>query len=115
MKKKIIISLLIINFFLPLSVLANGTSNVLPNPMACDNLLCLFMQVIRILLGAVGIFALFVFMWGGFQMLTSAGNAEKVKQAKDTLIWASLGIIVVLASWVIIRFLMETVLSSTFT
>lgn len=83
--------------------------------MACTNLLCLFIQVIRILLGAVGLFALFVFIWGGFLMLTSASNAEKVKQAKDTLLWASLGIVVILGSWVIIRFLMETVLSSSFT
>jgi len=115
MKKKIIRSLLFIGLLLsPFIVWANGTSDVLPNPMKCDNLLCLFIQIIRLLLGAVGIFALFVFMWGGFLMLTSAGNAEKVKKAKDTLIWASLGIVTILASWAIIRYLMQAVLERTF-
>jgi len=113
MKRIIFIILILINLIVPFLAKANGTGGVLPNPMKCDNLFCLFMDVIRLFLGAVGLLALFVFMWGGFLMLTSAGNPDKIKQAKDTLLWASIGIIVILSSWVIVKYLMEVTIGAT--
>lgn len=114
MKKIFLILTSLIIFILPLAVFANGSTGVLPNPMKCDNLLCLFLSVIRLLLGAVGTFALFVFMWGGFLMLTSGGSAEQVKKAKDALLWSSIGVVTILASWAIIQYLMKAVIESTY-
>lgn len=80
----------------------------IPNPISCGDLICLFIGVMRFFLAAVGVFATFIFMWGGFLMLTSQGEAERIKKARDTLFWATMGIITVLGSWVFIRFVLET-------
>ena len=115
MKKKIIPCLALIGLLMPLAVLANGASGTLYNPLKCDSLLCVFIGVMRLLLGAVGVFAVFVFMWGGFLMLTSGGNAEQVKKAKDALLWASIGVVTIIASWVLVQFLMKTMIDATLT
>lgn len=109
MKKKLIIITSLLLLFIPLMVLANGVR--LSNPIKCDNFLCLFLGVIRIFLGAVGAFALFIFIWGGFQMLTSAGNPETVKKAKDTLLWATLGMVVILISWAFINYILGVIVN----
>ncbi len=113
MKKKIIILFSLTFLFVPLTVLANGSNSELFNPLKCNDLICLFTGIIRILLGAVGVFALFIFIWGGFLMLTSGGNAEQVKKAKDALLWASIGIVTILASWVIVQYLLKTMVETT--
>lgn len=96
-----------------LAPLAASAVVEIPNPIACGDLLCLFIGVIRFLLGGIGVFATFIFMWGGFLMLTSQGEAERVKKARETLFWATMGIITVLGSWVFIRFVLETTSSVT--
>jgi uncharacterized BrkB/YihY/UPF0761 family membrane protein len=106
MKRKLTIISGLALFLIPLLVFADGTTE-LPNPIACGSLNCIFISTIRILLGAVGIFALFMFMWGGFLMLTSAGNQETIKKARDTLVWASLGMVVIIASWAFISYFLK--------
>jgi len=111
MKKSLLILSLAIYIFFSLPSVVYGVE--LPNPIACDSIPCIFVNVMRMFLGAVGVFALFVFMWGGFQMLTSAGNPETIKKAKDTLVWASLGILVVISSWAIINYFLGVFIKVT--
>jgi hypothetical protein len=42
---------------------------------------------------------------GGYQYITSAGNPEKAAQAKNTLLYAIIGLIVVMSAYIIIRFI----------
>jgi hypothetical protein len=56
-------------------------------------------RIINLILGVVGSFALLMFVYGGFLMITSAGHSEAVKKGKDTLTWAVLGIAVILGSY----------------
>lgn len=70
----------------------------------------LFGRVIRGLLGFAGVGALLFFIWGGIVMLTSRGNAEKVKQARDTMVWAALGLLVCFSSYIILRFVLESIM-----
>lgn len=44
---------------------------------------------------------------GGIQYLTSAGNEDQTTKAKNTIIWAIVGLIVVLASWAALKFFVE--------
>ncbi|MFH1367444.1 MAG: hypothetical protein ABIH38_05715 [Patescibacteria group bacterium] len=111
MKKSLLVFSLAFYIFFSLPLAVYGLE--LPNPIACDTLPCIFINVMRLFLGALGVFALFVFMWGGFQMLTSAGNAETVKKAKDTLVWASVGIAVVISSWAIINYFLRVFITVT--
>ena len=111
MKKSLIFFSLAIYIFFSLPSVVYGLE--LPNPIACDTLPCIFINVIRLFLGALGVFALFIFLWGGFQMLTSAGNPETVKKAKDTLVWATIGIAVVIGSWSIINYFLKVFITVT--
>jgi uncharacterized membrane protein YidH (DUF202 family) len=58
--------------------------------------------VIKAALGIIGGITLLMFVWGGFQWLTSAGNPEKVAAGTQTMIWAVIGVILVLASYVLL-------------
>ena len=64
----------------------------------------LAIRIIQIFLGLLSLIGLIMFIYGGFLMLTSAGNAERVKKAKATLVWASAGIVVILGSYTILSF-----------
>ncbi|MBI5467400.1 MAG: hypothetical protein HY975_04290 [Candidatus Kerfeldbacteria bacterium] len=85
---------------------ATSDTVTLPNPIYCNSATCLISQIVRYVLGTIAIIATLMFVWGGYMMLTSGGNADQVKKAKETLAWASIGIIVILLSWTIIRFVL---------
>ncbi len=62
-------------------------------------------RVINGVLGVVGSLALIMFVYGGLLWMTSAGNDEKVKQGKDVLIWATLGLLIIFASYALVNFI----------
>jgi len=74
------------------------------NPCDVDDFLRLALQLIQFMLGITGSLALLFFVYGGFTMLISAGNTEKVQHGKDIVTAAAIGVLVVLASWMIINF-----------
>ncbi len=91
----------------------SGTT-VLPNPLG--NAVTpaeLAARVINILLGVVGIAALVVFVYGGVQYMFSGGNSQKVQSAKDTIVYATLGIAIILASRSLLQFIMKAVIGAT--
>ncbi len=61
-------------------------------------------RVIKAILGVVGALALFMFVYGGLLMLTSAGSPEKVKKGKDVLVWAIIGLGVIFGSFYLVDF-----------
>jgi len=86
----------------------------IPNPLGnCNDASCVISRIIRAILGVVAVVATFMFIWGGVLMLTSGGNERQVRQAKDTLTWAAIGIIIIIVSWSIIRFVLETFLRAS--
>lgn len=86
---------------------ASTTTVELPNPIACNDATCLIGQVVRYILGTIAVIATLMFVWGGVMMLTSGGNADQVKRAKETLVWAAIGVVVILLSWVIIKAVLQ--------
>lgn len=60
--------------------------------------------IIQALLGLVGAGALLMFVWGGFHMIFSGGNEERVTKGKRILIWAVVGMAVILSSYAILGF-----------
>ena len=61
----------------------------------------------QFLLGITGSLALGAFIYGGFRMLISAGEPEGIKKGKEALIGAVIGLIIVFASFLIIKFVMN--------
>ena len=73
----------------------------------------LYGRLIRASLGVIGVAALLFFIVGGFILLTSRGNPEKVKAGRDTLMWAAIGLFVAFTSYVLLRFVIETIITRT--
>lgn len=61
----------------------------------------------EIALGFVGTFALAFFVYGGFMMIISMGNAERVKKGRDILVAAVVGIIITFSAYALINFVLE--------
>ena len=61
-------------------------------------------KVIKAFLGIVGTISLVMFVYGGITILTAAGRGPQITKGRNTLIWASLGIIIVFASYAILKF-----------
>ena len=76
----------------------------LPNPIPVSDPESLALQILKVFLGFLALIALIMFIYGGFMMLTSAGNAERVKKAKNTLVWAAAGVVIILGSYSFLRF-----------
>ena len=53
----------------------------------------------------IGSFALAYFIYGGFILILSQGNPEKIKQGTDTMLAALIGLFIMFAAYMLIRFL----------
>ncbi len=64
-------------------------------------------NIIKTAMGLMGSVGLAMFVYGGLLWMTAAGNAEHQKKAINILLWSSMGIIVILASYVIVEFVFK--------
>ncbi len=92
---------------LPLTAYADNVE--LTNPLGINDPKELVYRILKYSLGFLGILALVMIIYGGFLMLTSGGNADMIKKAKGTIIWAAVGIAIVLSSWQILTFIFSTI------
>ena len=71
------------------------------------------MAIVRVLLGFLGIIAIVIILYGGFVWLTSAGNEEKVGQAKKIITAGIIGMIIIFVSYAIAEFVITQLLQAT--
>ena len=92
---------------LPIVAQANG----LPNPIGDQDMTIadLIIRLIQGFLGFIAFMAFFMFVVGGFQMITAAGIPDRIQKAKDTILWAVIGLIVVATAWQMVKFLLEAI------
>ncbi len=88
------------NFALKLFADAHGI-NVDPLPKVTDNLIPNIMQIVFGLLGAI---AVIMIILAGFQYVLSQGNPEKTSKAKNTILYAVIGLVVCVSGVTIVRF-----------
>lgn len=62
----------------------------------------LLTQVINWFLGLVGLIAVLMLIFGGYRYLTAGGNDDAVTKAKNTILYAIIGIVVVILSYAIV-------------
>lgn len=68
-----------------------------------DQIWIIVMNIVQWLIIAGGYVALFFIIWSGFKYITAAGDPQKITAAKNTLMNAVIGLIIVLASVTIVR------------
>jgi TRAP-type C4-dicarboxylate transport system permease small subunit len=103
-KVGIIVSLIIV-FLLLLT--PQGFAQVTINNMA-NNLPQTIRFVINMILYLVGFIAVLFLIIGGFQYITASGNPDQIEGAKKTIMYAVIGIIVVVISWSIVWFVVNS-------
>ena len=64
-------------------------------------------RVINAALGLVGVIFVVLMIYAGFLWMTAQGNVEQVKKAKTMIVQASIGTLVVFASYVLVWTLMD--------
>jgi len=64
----------------------------------------IFIVASKIILGITGSLALLAFIYGGVIFLISAGSSERVTQAKQIILGAVIGLVIVFTSFMIIQF-----------
>ena len=70
-------------------------------------------NVINVLLGFLGIIAVVIILIGGFKWMTAGGSEDKVGEAKKLITAGIIGLIIILASWSIATFLINTLWTAT--
>ncbi len=63
--------------------------------------------VINILSIIVGIIAVIMIIIGGFRYITSGGDSTKVTGAKNTILYALIGLVVVALAQIVVRFVLS--------
>jgi hypothetical protein len=108
----IIASFVVVNFALAQSVDTGmsfgqqiGLSNTDPRIMAAN--------VIRIVLGFLGIIAVGLIIYAGWLYMTAGGEADKIEQAKKMLINAAIGLVIILSAFGIVTFIISSMLGAT--
>lgn len=62
--------------------------------------------IINILLYILGIIAVIMIIVGGMRYTTSNGNASQLKEAKDTILYSVVGLVVAILSFTIVNFVL---------
>lgn len=64
-------------------------------------------NVVRIVLGLMGLVAVVLIIVGGFQWMTSGGNEEKIGKAKQLMGAALIGLVIVVLAYAIAEFVIN--------
>jgi hypothetical protein len=67
----------------------------------------LIRQIINIFSVIVGIVAVIMIIYGGFKYITSGGDSGNVTGAKNTILYAIIGLIIVALAQFIVRFILQ--------
>ena len=118
MKKNLITSLAILTIFvfsvLPaLATLDVGLNYGTYTGLGTKDLREGVMSIVQILLGFLGIIAIIIILYGGFVWLISAGNEEKVSQAKAIITAGIIGLIIIFVSYALATFVITQLITAT--
>jgi hypothetical protein len=101
----------IITLFNPLIINAQTSCNGLCDPLGLEKekrpIAVLAGRIINAILGIVGSLALIMFIYGGLVWMTAGGNEQRVKKGRDILSWAVLGLVVIFASYAILKLIFQ--------
>lgn len=66
-------------------------------------------RVINLMLFIVGVLAVIMLIWGGIRYVISGGDATKVKDAKNTILYAIVGLIVAILGYAVVNWVISIV------
>ncbi len=63
--------------------------------------------IVNVITYVAGVIVIFMIIFAGFRYITSTGDANKVNSAKNTLIYAIVGIIIIVMAQVIVHYIIN--------
>lgn len=72
-----------------------------------------FRQITNVVLYIVGVIAVIMLIIGGIKYVVSGGDAKKVTDAKNTVLYAIIGLIIAFLAFAIVNFVITTLPSSS--
>lgn len=81
-----------------------GNNNVVCNSASKDSAALMTETIIKMILYLVGIVAVVMIVIGGFRYVASQGDASAIKGAKDTIMYAVIGLVVAVLAYTIVNF-----------
>jgi hypothetical protein len=88
----------------PLSTYANQL-----NKLGSTDITEVIARGIKVALGVAGTISFALFIYAGVMLMISGGNSERTGKAKQTMVWATLGVFIIFASYAIVSFIFEAV------
>ncbi len=82
-------------------------NSAFPECVSKSDIPALLSLVIKVLLGLVGTVAVLFIIIGGIQYVTSAGNPDSVGRAKNTILYAVIGVIVAIIAYAAVNFIIK--------
>ncbi len=109
--------IILISFFLPFNKLLAQADDFgigdVDTALGGMDLKQIIANIINIFLGFLGIIAVILILYGGFLWMTSKGNAEQVQEAKQLIISAIIGLVIILSSYAIASFVISSLGEAT--
>lgn len=106
--------------FLPLLALAQGADNdfglsqIQDSGLGTASLVVIIANIIRVILGVIGVVLLVLILYAGFLWMTSSGDDEKIAKAKKIILRAVIGLIIMLSAFTIASFIIRSITGSFF-
>ena len=72
-----------------------------------------FTRITNTILFAVGIISVVMLIYGGLRYIISGGDSKKVTDAKNTIMYAIIGLLIAILSYAIVNFVISAVGGST--
>jgi hypothetical protein len=66
-------------------------------------------RAINLMLFVVGILAIFMLIWGGIRYVISGGDQQRVKDAKNTILYAIIGLVVAILGYAVVQWVIGVV------
>jgi Type IV secretion system pilin len=84
----------------------DNEGKAITNSTKIENVIKTIINILSAIVGAVSIIMIII---GGFKYITSSGDSNNVSSAKNTIIYALVGLIIVAFAQVIVQFVLERV------
>ncbi len=72
-----------------------------------NDILVFFIKIGQTMFQVIGTFAFVMFIYGGFTIILSMGNAERVRKGQEVLVAAVVGILIAFSAYLIIDFVLD--------
>lgn len=89
------------------SLTVNGTGSCSDTSNGTDQVNSFIKTIVNVFTAIVGVVAVIMIVVGGFQYITSGGDSGKISTAKNTIIYAIIGLVFVALAQIFVQFVLN--------